>query len=306
MQKILGILGPTAVGKTKIAKILAQKTNQDTIISADSMQIYQELNVGTAKATPEEMSGIAQLMTDIVQPTDSFSSYDYAKLTSNIIEQMFSADKIPIIVGGTGFYFDSLLYPLTYSNDNVEKIREQLNNQLKTFGIDYLYNKLLEIDEESAKTIHPNNTVRVIRALEIFYSTGQKKSDFKLPTDSKYPANLYVLTTDRQTLYQKINKRVDKMIADGLLNEVKSLTSKYSPQNQCFNAIGYKEIIAHLNGDYDLNTAIEKIKQNTRNYAKRQISYFKRFKKATWIEVNYFDPTQTADKILKDFFENDH
>ena len=155
MQKILGILGPTAVGKTKIAKILAQKTNQDSIISADSMQIYQELNVGTAKATSEEMSGIAQLMTDIVQPTDSFSSYDYAKLTSNIIEQMFSAGKIPIIVGGTGFYFDSLLYPLTYSNDNVEKIREQLNNQLKTFGIDYLYNKLLEIDEESALLLLP-------------------------------------------------------------------------------------------------------------------------------------------------------
>ena len=300
MAKILGILGPTAVGKTHIAKILAQKLNSK-IVSADSMQIYKELNVGTAKATSEELDGIEQFMVDIINPDDTYSSFDYAQQASEVITNLLNANLTPILAGGTGFYFDSLLYPLSYSNDNVDVIRETLNQELLQNGAEFMHNKLTQIDPISAQQIHPNNSKKVIRALEIYYSTGQKKSDFKLPQNPKFPAKLYVLNTDREILYQRINQRVDKMIQDGLIDEVQKLISKYPQDCQAFTAIGYKEIIEYLNGLCDLECAINNVKQHTRNYAKRQLTYFSRFKDAKWIDVNVNNPQITANEILKDF-----
>lgn len=300
-KKILGIAGPTAVGKTEIAKIIS-KSIDGQIISADSMQIYKGLDIGTAKASVAEMDGLSQNLIDIIEPNQTFSSFDYGIAASECVENAFSTGRLPIVVGGTGFYFDALLYPLTYADENKNEIRAQLKELQNEKGEEYLYALLEQIDPDSAKNIHPNNVVRVMRALEIFYSTGKKKSEYVLPQKPKYENKIYVLNLPRDILYERINKRVDIMITCGLVNEVESLIKVYGKNCQCFSAIGYKEIIEYFDGKCTLGDAINAIKQGSRNYAKRQISYFKRFKNAKWIEVDPANPKNTADTILKDFF----
>lgn len=301
IKKILGIAGPTAVGKTEIAKIIS-KSIDGQIISADSMQIYKGLDIGTAKASVAEMDGLSQNLIDIIEPNQTFSSFDYGIAASECVENAFSTGRLPIVVGGTGFYFDALLYPLTYADENKNEIRAQLKELQNEKGEEYLYALLEQIDPDSAKNIHPNNVVRVMRALEIFYSTGKKKSEYVLPQKPKYENKIYVLNLPRDILYERINKRVDIMITCGLVNEVESLIKVYGKNCQCFSAIGYKEIIEYFDGKCTLGDAINAIKQGSRNYAKRQISYFKRFKNAKWIEVDPANPKNTADTILKDFF----
>lgn len=301
IKKILGIAGPTAVGKTEIAKIIS-KSIDGQIISADSMQIYKGLDIGTAKASVAEMDGLSQNLIDIIEPNQTFSSFDYGIAASECVENAFSTGRLPIVVGGTGFYFDALLYPLTYADENKNEIRAQLKELQNEKGEEYLYALLEQIDPDSAKNIHPNNVVRVMRALEIFYSTGKKKSEYVLPQKPKYENKIYVLNLPRDILYERINKRVDIMITCGLVNEVESLIKVYGKNCQCFSAIGYKEIIEYFDGKCTLGDAINAIKQGSRNYAKRQISYFKRFKNAKWIEVDPANPKNTANTILKDFF----
>ena len=301
IKKILGIAGPTAVGKTEIAKIIS-KSIDGQIISADSMQIYKGLDIGTAKASVAEMDGLSQNLIDIIEPNQTFSSFDYGIAASECVENAFSSGRLPIVVGGTGFYFDALLYPLTYADENKNEIRAQLKELQNEKGEEYLYALLEQIDPDSAKSIHPNNVVRVMRALEIFYSTGRKKSEYVLPQNPKYENEIYVLSLQRDILYERINKRVDIMISCGLVNEVENLIKVYGKNCQCFSAIGYKEIIEYFDGKCTLDDAINTIKQGSRNYAKRQISYFKRFKNAKWIEVDPANPKNTADTILKDFF----
>ena len=301
IKKILGIAGPTAVGKTEIAKIIS-KSIDGQIISADSMQIYKGLDIGTAKASVAEMDGLSQNLIDIIEPNQTFSSFDYGIAASECVENAFSSGRLPIVVGGTGFYFDALLYPLTYADENKNEIRAQLKELQNEKGEEYLYALLEQIDPDSAKSIHPNNVVRVMRALEIFYSTGRKKSEYVLPQNPKYENEIYVLSLQRDILYERINKRVDIMISCGLVNEVENLIKVYGKNCQCFSAIGYKEIIEYFDGKCTLDDAIDAIKQGSRNYAKRQISYFKRFKNAKWIEVDPANPKNTADTILKDFF----
>lgn len=301
IKKILGIAGPTAVGKTEIAKIIS-KSIDGQIISADSMQIYKGLDIGTAKACVAEMNGLSQNLIDIIEPNQTFSSFDYGIAASECVENAFSTGRLPIVVGGTGFYFDALLYPLTYADENKNEIRAQLKELQNEKGEEYLYALLEQIDPDSAKNIHPNNVVRVMRALEIFYSTGKKKSEYVLPQKPKYENKIYVLNLPRDILYERINKRVDIMITCGLVNEVESLIKVYGKNCQCFSAIGYKEIIEYFDGKCTLDDAINAIKQGSRNYAKRQISYFKRFKNAKWIDVDPANPENTANTILKDFF----
>ncbi len=301
IKKILGIAGPTAVGKTEIAKIIS-KSIDGQIISADSMQIYKGLDIGTAKASVAEMDGLSQNLIDIIEPNQTFSSFDYGIAASECVENAFSSGRLPIVVGGTGFYFDALLYPLTYADENKNEIRAQLKELQNEKGEEYLYALLEQIDPDSAKSIHPNNVVRVMRALEIFYSTGKKKSEYVLPQKPKYENKIYVLNLPRDILYERINKRVDIMIACGLVNEVENLIKVYGKNCQCFSAIGYKEIIEYFDGKCTLDDAINAIKQGSRNYAKRQMSYFKRFKNAKWIDVDPANPENTANTILKDFF----
>lgn len=301
IKKILGIAGPTAVGKTEIAKIIS-KSIDGQIISADSMQIYKGLDIGTAKASVAKMDGLSQNLIDIIEPNQTFSSFDYGIAASECVENAFSTGRLPIVVGGTGFYFDALLYPLAYADENKNEIRAQLKELQNEKGEEYLYALLEQIDPDSAKSIHPNNVVRVMRALEIFYSTGKKKSEYVLPQKPKYENKIYVLNLPRDILYERINKRVDIMITCGLVNEVESLIKVYGKNCQCFSAIGYKEIIEYFDGKCTLDDAINAIKQGSRNYAKRQISYFKRFKNAKWIDVDPANPENTANTILKDFF----
>ena len=300
-DKIIIICGATASGKTDLA-IECAKLFDSEIVSADSMYIYKNLNIGTAKPSEDEMQGIKHYMIDIVSPTETFSVSDYKKLAEPIIKNILSRGKTPIICGGTGFYINSILYDLSYGNGqpNLE-IREKYTNLAKEKGNEFVYNILLELDRESALKLHYNDLKRVIRALEIYHS-GTKKSDIQDQMIPKYDYKAYVIDHDRQMLYNRINKRVDIMINNGLVEETKALLkSGITKSNQCMQAIGYKEIIEYLEGNCSLETAINDIRLNTRHYAKRQITYFKKF------ELTHLKPSsakELAQIIYKDFYND--
>ncbi len=290
-NKILIICGPTASGKTALAVECAKLLNSE-VISADSMYIYKGLDVGTAKPSIDEMQGVKHHLIDVVSPFDDFSVSDYKTLAQPIIEDLLAKNKTPIICGGTGFYINSILYELSYggSSANLEA-REKYFTLANEKGNEYVYNILLEKDYESAKKLHFNDIKRVIRALEIFES-GKKKSDFNDELIPKYNYDAYCMDFNRELLYERINSRVEMMISQGLIEEVKSLiNSGVSTQNQCMQAIGYKEIIQYLLNEISLSEAIELIKLNTRHYAKRQITFFKRLP-----NLNYLQPANS--KVL--------
>jgi len=274
--KILIICGATATGKSDLAVECAKLLNSE-VVSADSMYIYKGLDVGTAKPTKSEMQGIKHHVIDVAKPTDNFTVSDYKEIATPIIEQIISSGKIPVICGGTGFYINSILYDLSYGNGsgNLE-VRQKYKDLAEEFGNEYVYDILQEKDPESASKLHFNDLKRVIRALEI-YENGIKKSDIKDDFTPKYDYKAFSIDWDRQTLYDRINTRVDKMISGGLIDEIKTLlTSGIDKNSQCMQGIGYKEILEYLNNECTLNDAIEKVKLNTRHYAKRQITFFKR------------------------------
>ncbi|MEG1711013.1 MAG: tRNA (adenosine(37)-N6)-dimethylallyltransferase MiaA [Clostridia bacterium] len=273
---ILGLVGPTAIGKSALALQLAKELNTN-IISADSMQIFKEFNIGTAKPSNEEMSRIKHYMINIVDPCDSFNSNNYSQQVDKIITLENDKGQIPFMVGGTGFYFDSTLYEMDFENSVDYDLRKELNNYLILNGALELHNLLMKYDIESAMKIHPNNTKKVIRAIEIYKTTGLKKSDGNLNNKKlKYENIIFELTINREVLYKNIEKRVDKMIDNGLFDEVFNLM-KYVPIDaQSMQGIGYKESVNYLKGNCTKEQTITSIKQNTRNYAKRQITYFKR------------------------------
>lgn len=276
-KRILIICGPTASGKTALA-IECAKLLDTEIISADSMYIYKGLSIGTAKPTVDEMSGIRHHLIDVVEPTENFSVSDYKSLASPIIDSLIEKNKIPIICGGTGFYINSILYDLSYGNGSANiEIREKYKELAKTHGNQYVYEHLKSVDPESADKLHFNDLKRVIRALEIYYN-GEKKSKIKDDFLPKYDYRAYSINHDRKVLYDRINRRVDKMISDGLLDEIKGLISNgVTKSSQCMQAIGYKEIIEYLEGNISLELAIELIKLNSRHYAKRQLTFFKKY-----------------------------
>ena len=267
-NKIIIICGPTASGKSDLALSLAKMLDSE-IISADSMYIYKDLNIGTAKPTTLEMQ--------VVSPYDSFSVSDYRNLALPIIDDLLARGKTPIICGGTGFYINSILYDLSYGNVEANlEVRDKYMELAKEKGNDFVYNILQEFDNESAKKLHPNDLKRVVRALEIYHS-GTKKSDIVDKLEPKYDYLAYSINFDRDVLYSRINKRVDIMLKNGLIDEIKALlNSGVSKENQCMQAIGYKEIIDYIEGNSTLEKAIDDIKLNTRHYAKRQITYFKK------------------------------
>jgi len=280
--KIVIIAGPTAVGKTALSVDLAKKFNGE-IISADSIQIYKGLDIGSAKVTNEEKQGVKHYMLDVVSPYDNFSVGDYVQAVKPIIADIASRGKLPIIVGGTGLYISSLLFDIGATGGQDPKNRKKLSEIAKTEGADKLYSMLQEIDPESAEKIHKNQMVRIIRALEIYHLTGKKKSQTKNSTESNYNYLLIGLNDDRELLYDRINKRVDVMLKNGLIEEVKGLISKnITLENQCMQAIGYKETYAYVKGEISKDTFIEKLKQNSRNYAKRQITWFKKVPNIVW------------------------
>lgn len=292
MKKIpLVILtGPTAVGKTNLSIQLAKNLNMD-IISADSMQIYKYMDIGSAKVKTDEMQGIKHYLIDEVNPDFSFSVSEFQKRANNYIDEIVKNNKIPLVIGGTGLYLNSLIYNMDFAKSDADnKLRESLRLELEEKGIDYMHNKLKELDEEAANRIHKNNTKRVIRALEVCLS-GKKMSDFSndLKLNEKYEPIIIVLNRDRSHLYKRIDMRVDLMIKEGLEDEVKKLISMgYTKDLISMQGIGYKEIIKYLDGEYSYDEAIEIIKRDSRRYAKRQLTWFRRYKDAMWFDLDEY------------------
>ena len=283
MKKVLIICGPTASGKTSLAIECAKLLNTE-IISADSLYIYKDLNIGTAKPTLEEREGIIHHLIDVCSPTDTFTVSQFKELAEPVIKSLHERGKIPIICGGTGFYINSLIYDLSYGKGegNIE-VRDKYKKLAKDFGNNYVYDILMKVDKESAKKLHPNDVKRVIRALEI-YESGNKKSDIKDDLTPKYDYKAFTINFPRETLYERINKRVKIMFDMGILDEVKALMDKgITIDNQCLQGIGYKEIYAYFNNELTLEEAKELIKLNTRHYAKRQITFFKKLENLIYL-----------------------
>ena len=281
MKTIVGITGTTAVGKSEVAVKLAKLLNSE-VVSADSMQIYKGMDVGTAKITASEMQGVPHHMIDIVEPNCNYSSFLYQQDASAIID---SLDCLPIVVGGTGFYFDSLLYPPEFGTAD-ESRRAELRQILQSNGLPTLQEMLKQLDLDAYRKIDINNPKRVLRAIEIA-ENGEKLTQGVGKTDPKYNLILFVLQRARADLYMQIDERVDNMFEKGLVEEVKTLTVKYGfIDTPAFSAIGYKEILDYLKGNCSLSEATAQIKINTRHYAKRQITYFKKMNVAEFISVD--------------------
>lgn len=293
MKKPLLILtGPTAAGKTKLSIELAKAVNGE-IISADSMQVYRHMDIGSAKIRPEEMGGIKHYLIDILEPTQDFNIVLFQKYAKEAIAEIYAKGKIPIMVGGTGFYIQSVLYDIDFQESEEDTVlRSELEQIAKEKGAQYLHDMLREIDEESAAAIHANNVKRVIRAIEFYRQTGEKISahnEAEHEKKSAYESYYFVLTDERERLYANIDKRVDIMVQDGLVEEVKKLLAMGCQRGStAMQGLGYKEIIAYLLGEISLDEAVYLIKRDTRHFAKRQLTWFRREKDVIWLEKNKF------------------
>lgn len=288
--KVLVIVGPTASGKTALGVALAQRLNGE-IISADSMQIYKYMNIGTAKVTPEEMQGIPHHLVDCVLPDEEFSVASFKAAALDAIETILAKGKLPIILGGTGLYVNSLTLPWDFQKkDSDEKIRWRLTAEAEILGKEALYERLKSVDPVTAEIVHPNNLNRVIRALEIYELTGKPKSYFDEETKKQVvPYNYIMLGLDweREILYDRINRRVDLMIGDGLIDEAKMLVERgYDWNLTALKAIGYKELKPYLEGDSSLEEVVTILKRDSRHYAKRQMTWFRKDERINWLKMN--------------------
>lgn len=284
--KVIVICGPTASGKTALSIELAKKINGE-IVSADSMQIYKDMNIGSAKVTNEEMQGIKHYMIDCVSPDERFSVADYKTNAKNAIEEIIKKGKTPIVVGGTGLYIDALIYEIEYKDIKIdENYRKELQEIEKNQGLEVLYKKALKIDPKAMEKISQNDSKRIMRVLEIYKATGKNKTEQEAESRLKeipYDYKVFALTMDRDKLYERINKRVDIMIENGLIDEVKNLLEKYSEFPTAMQGLGYKEVRDYLQEKITKDEMIEKIKQESRRYAKRQLTWFRKNKQTIWL-----------------------
>ena len=298
------LTGPTAVGKTDLSIQLAKVINGE-IISADSMQVYRHMDIGSAKVTPEEMDGVPHHLIDVLEPEEEFNVVVFQKLAKEALTGIYERGHIPIIVGGTGFYIQALLYDIDFTeNDGDTAIRRELEKLAQTQGAGCLHQMLQEIDPESAAAIHQNNVKRVIRAIEFYRQTGKKISlhnEQEREKQSPYQFLYYVLDTDRKTLYERIDRRVDLMMEHGLVDEVKHLADMGCTRDMVsMQGLGYKEILDYLSGEIPLEEAVYILKRDTRHFAKRQITWFKRERDVRWLELEQFqnDRKKVLEHIL--------
>lgn len=295
------IVGPTGVGKTKLGVALAKTLNGE-VISGDSMQIYKDMDVGTAKVTLEEMDGITHHLINVKEPHQTYSVKEFQESVRSKIKEIEERNKTVIIVGGTGLYIKAALYDYSFT-ETYNDAHDDINLKYKDYTNEDLYHHLQTIDLQSAETLHPNNRRRVLRAIEIYEQTGHKKSEIEstqqhLPI---YDVKFIGLTLDRTLLYERINERVDRMIASGLEKEVYHLYQQgLTLENQSMKAIGYKEWFPYFEGNATLDETIELIKKNSRNYAKRQYTWFNNQIEVTWYNVNLDDFEKTEKEVLKD------
>ena len=285
-EKVIVICGPTASGKTALSIELAKKINGE-IVSADSMQIYKDMNIGTAKPTIEEQQGIKHYMIDFVSPDKRYSVADFKKDAKIAIREIIDKGKTPIVVGGTGLYVDSLIYEIDYPEIQFdEDYRKSLDKEVEEKGLENLYKKAVEIDEEAMKKISPNDKKRILRVLEIYHATGKTKTEQEAESrkDPEFDYYVYAIDWDREKLYDRINKRVDIMIEQGLIEEVKEILKKYDEFPTAMQGLGYKEVVQYLKNEITREEMIEKIKQETRRYAKRQLTWFRKNKQTIWLK----------------------
>jgi len=296
---VIAIVGPTASGKTALSLALAKLVDGE-VINGDALQVYKGLNIGTAKITQEEMNGIPHHMFDLKEPTETFSVAEYQTEVRKWIKEIQSRGKMPIIVGGTGLYVQSVLYDFRFTEQASDfDVRNRLERELEEKGSDHLYEQLVAKDPIDAKKIHPNNHRRIIRALEIIEVTGMTKGDHEqdVGRDALFNHLLIGVDMDRELLYERIDKRVDIMMAQGFLEEAKTLWDEGVRNMQSVQAIGYRELHQYIEGEISLDSAVELIKKNTRNYAKRQLTYFRNKLSVTW-----FDAGNGTEEIIEEFF----
>lgn len=284
-QKVIIIGGPTASGKTKLSIELAKKINGE-IISADSMQIYKEMNIGTAKPEKEEMQGIMHYMLDFVSPEERYSVADYKRGAKKCIKEILAKGKVPIIVGGTGLYIETLIYEIEFPQIETDlKYREELEEIVEEKGLEYLYKEAQKIDKTAMEKISVNDKKRILRVLELYHETGKTKTqlDIESRKEPEYDYKLFAIDMEREILYERINKRVDIMLDKGLVQEVKAIYEKYSNFPTAMQGLGYKEVVEYLNGQALYEEMVEKIKTESRRYAKRQLTWFRKYENLTWI-----------------------
>lgn len=282
MKKVLIILGPTGIGKSEVGIYLAKKFNGE-IISADSVQVYKYFDIGSAKITQEQMQGIKHYGIDILQPNGEFNAHQFIQYTKDKINEISERNHLPIIVGGTALYIRALIenYNLGGTQKH-EEFREKLENEIEKDGLETVYNKLVQLDEDLAKKTDKHNKVRVIRAMEIATFGGEKSFS---QNDDQYEYKIFALCMDRQSLYERINLRADKMLDEGIITETQNIIANYGYDLSPLKAIGYKEVVSYLKNEIDKDTMLSLIKQHSRNYAKRQMTFLRSMKNVTYIDV---------------------
>lgn len=300
-RKLIVLTGPTAVGKTDLSIKLAKAIDGE-IVSADSIQVYKHLDIGSAKITAEEMQGVPHHLIDILEPTEPFHVMEFKERAQEAMEGIYERGHIPIIAGGTGFYIQALLYDIQFKDEEDDGYRNKMEILLQEKGEDYLHNLLKEIDPVSAGIIHKNNTKRVIRALEFYHQNKRPISEHNAEEQARispYNFAYFVLNKNREELYKRIELRIDLMLKQGLVNEVKSIMESYSVTKDMtsMQGLGYKEILAYLKGECSLDEAIYILKRDTRHFAKRQITWFKREKDVVWLDKDIY---QTDDLLLEE------
>ena len=305
--KVIVICGPTASGKTGLSIELAKKINGE-IVSCDSMQIYKDMNIGTAKPTKEEMQGIPHYMLDFVSPDQRYSVADFQKGALEAIEKILKKGKVPIVVGGTGLYVNSLVQNINYSTVPVDtKYRNLLEKKIEKEGLNTLYEEAKAIDEKAMEIISPNDKKRIMRVLEIYHQTGKTKTMLEENSHINPPPYNYIIFAidmEREKLYERINKRVDIMLEQGLIEEVQNILKKYKNFPTAMQGLGYKEVVSYLNGEFSKEQMVEILKMETRRYAKRQLTWFRKDKSIKWI--NGLAPIEeNIQSILEEYSEEE-
>lgn len=289
MKKLIVLTGPTAVGKTDLSIRLAKGVGGE-IISADSMQVYRRMNIGTAKIRPEEMDGVRHHLIDILEPEESFNAFLFKEYAKKAADGIWERGNIPIIVGGTGFYIQTLLYDIEFAQSDDDGIRDELNRLYAEKGAGYMHDMLQEIDPDYAAEVHENNVKKVIRAIEFYRQTGCRMSEHNAvqrERTSPYNFAYFVLSDDRKLLYDRIDRRIDKMLEEGLVDEVKAFLSEGLKRDSVsMQGLGYKEIAAYLAGEISLAEAVYILKRDTRHFAKRQLTWFRREKNVEFVELD--------------------
>ncbi len=305
-RPVVILTGPTAVGKTALSIALAKAIGGE-IISADSMQVYRHMDIGSAKITPEEMEGIPHYLIDVLEPDQEFNVVVFQELAKQAAAEIYSRGHIPIVAGGTGFYIQALVYDIDFTeNDEDTAFRRTLEEQAKREGAEALYERLRAVDPESCESIHAHNIKRVIRAIEFYEKTGKKISEHnreQRQNDSPYNFAYFVLNDDRERIYERINGRVDLMMAQGLVEEVRALReSGCRKEMVSMQGLGYKELLSYLEGETSMEEAVYLIKRDTRHFAKRQLTWFRREKEVIWVDKTVFDhDSQKILNFMQDF-----